>query len=182
MSETLLEALMQLFALLTDVQKERQTGRGYSLVQDFLARQFSKEYVDQYLGRFEVYLNRYHSEVNNSNQELREKQSNDNLSRILNIAEKINAELEQEPKIVLFVQLLDFLKKDEDIGEAEIGFVDLLARKFKIAESDYLNLKRFILGNPLEVPDKNAILLISEIGRASCRERVEISVVAVALK
>lgn len=161
MSETLLEALMQLFALLTDVQKERQTGRGYSLVQDFLARQFSKEYVDQYLGRFEVYLNRYHSEVNNSNQELREKQSNDNLSRILNIAEKINAELEQEPKIVLFVQLLDFLKKDEDIGEAEIGFVDLLARKFKIAESDYLNLKRFILGNPLEVPDKNAILLIS---------------------
>ncbi len=161
MSETLLEALMQLFALLTDIRKERQTGRAYSRVKDFLSRQFSSEYVDQYLGRFEVYLNRYHSEVGSNNQELKDKQSSDNLNRILNIATKINTELEQEPKIVLFSQLLDFLKKDEEIGDDEIRLVDLLADCFKIEPSDYQNLKAFILKEPLEVPNKSELLLIT---------------------
>jgi ABC transport system ATP-binding/permease protein len=92
---------------------------------------------------------------------LKNKQTNDNQSRIHNIATKINAELEQEPKIVLFAQLLDFLKKDEEIGEAEVRFVDLLANKFKIEPADYINLKNFILREPLDVPDKNLLLLVS---------------------
>lgn len=161
MSETLLEALMQLFALLTDIRKERQTGRAYSLVRDFLSKQFSNEYVEQYLGRFEVYLNRYHSEVGSTNQQLKDKQSSANVSRILTIATKINAELEQEPKIVLFSQLLDFLKKDEDIGEDEVRMVDLLADRFKIEPADYQNLKSFILLEPLQVPDKTELLLVT---------------------
>ncbi|ASB48852.1 ATP-binding cassette domain-containing protein [Alkalitalea saponilacus] len=161
MSETLLEALMQLFALLTDVKKESRTGRAHSLVSDFLSKHFSKEYVDQYLGRFEVYLNRYHSQADSDDQSLKDKQSSDNKSRILNIASKINSELEQEPKVLLFVQLLDFLKKDDEIGEEEFRFVDLLAGKFRIAQTDYNNMKRFIIDNPLDVPDKNLLLLIS---------------------
>lgn len=161
MSENLLEALMQLFALLTDVKKESKTGRARSLVEDFLSKHFNKEYVEQYLMRFEVYLNRYHSQVDSEDKALRVKQSNDNQSRILNIASRINEELEQEPKILLFMQLLDFLTKDEEIGDEEIRFVDLLADKFKIEASDYVNLKAFIFKTPLDVPDKNALLLIS---------------------
>lgn len=161
MSEALLEALMQLFALLTDTRKESKTGKARFLVEDFLSRQFNTEYVQKYLGRFDVYLNRYHSHVFSDDQSLIEKQSNDNQSRILNISSKINTELEQEPKIILFVQLLDFLKKDDEIGEVEEGFVDLLAERFRIEKSDYNNLKHFILNSPMEVPDKSAIMLIS---------------------
>jgi ABC transport system ATP-binding/permease protein len=163
MSETLLEALMQLFALLTDIHKESKTGRARTLVDDFLSKHFNREYVDQYLMRFDVYLNRYHSQVFSDDVSLREKQSNENQSRILNIASKINAELEQEPKILLFAQLLDFLTKDEEIGEAEVKFVDLLADKFKIEPQDYINLKNFIFREALDVPDKNLLLLISGI-------------------
>ncbi len=152
---------MQLFALFTDVQKESKTGRAHSLVKDFLSKHFNQEYVLHYLARFEVYLTRYHSHINSSEQSVRDKQHNANLSRILNIASKINAELEQEPKIHLFVQLLDFLKKDEEIGKEEIKFVDLLADKFRIEASDYSNMKNFILGEPLDVADKSLVLLIS---------------------
>ena len=161
MSEALLEALMQLFALLTDIRKESKTGKARFLVEDFLSRQFNSEYVQKYLGRFDVYLNRYHSHIYSDNQALIEKQANDNYSRIHNISSKINAELEQEPKIIIFVQLLDFLKKDEEIGEEEESFVDLLAKQFRIEESDYRNLKHFILSSPVEVPDKSAVMLIS---------------------
>lgn len=161
MSEALLEALMQLFALLTDIRKESKTGKARFLVEDFLSRHFNSEYVQKYLNRFDVYLNRYHSQIYSDNQALIEKQSNDNYTRILNISSKINAELEQEPKIIIFVQLLDFLKKDEEIGEEEESFVDLLAKQFRIEESDYRNLKYFILSSPVDVPDKSAIMLIS---------------------
>lgn len=163
MSETLLEALMQLFALLTDFGKESQTGRARPLVQDFLSKHFNKEYVDQYLGRFDVYLNRYHSEVFSDNQELKDKQNSDNLNRIHRIASKINEEMEQEPKIILLAQLLDFLKKDEEIGDAESRFVDLLVEQFRIESSDYKNLKQFILHNPLDVEDKTILLNISGV-------------------
>lgn len=161
MSEALLEALMQLFALLTDTRKERKTGKARFLVEDFLSHQFNSEYVQKYLGRFDVYLNRYHSQIHSDNPALINKQSNDNQSRILNISSRINEELEQEPKIILFVQLLDFLKKDEEIGEVEEGFVDLLAERFRIEKPDYLNLKDFILKSPMDVPDKSSVMLIS---------------------
>jgi ABC-type multidrug transport system ATPase subunit len=161
MSETLLEALMQLFALLTDIGKESKTGRARPMVEDFLSKHFNNEYVNQYLGRFDVYLNRYHSEVFNDNPDLREKQSSENLSRILRIASKINEEMEQEPKIILLAQLLDFLTKDEEVGDAETRFLNLLAEQFRIEPSDYDNLKQFILHDPLQVKDKNLLLYIS---------------------
>jgi ABC-type multidrug transport system ATPase subunit len=161
MSEALLEALMQLFALLTDFRKESKTGKARLLVEDFLSKHFNTEYVQQYLGRFDVYLNRYHSHIYSDDQALIDKQSNDNLSRIINISSKINTELEQEPRIILFAQLLDFLKKDDEIGEAEEGFVDLLADRFRIEESDYNNLKNFILKSPMDAPDKTAVMYIS---------------------
>jgi ABC-type multidrug transport system ATPase subunit len=161
MSEALLESLMKLFALLTDLKKESKTGRARFMVEDFLARHFNTEYVQQYLAKFDEFLNRYHSHVYSDNQELIEKQSSDNRTRILNICNQINQELEQEPKIILFVQLLDFLRKDDSISDEEHYFVDLLAENLKIDPQDYDNLKTFILESPDKVTDKNSLLCIS---------------------
>ncbi|MFO8000723.1 MAG: ATP-binding cassette domain-containing protein [Marinilabilia sp.] len=161
LTEALLESLMKLFALLTDLRTESKTGRARFLVEDFLARHFNSEYVQQYLEKFDSFLERYHSHVYSNNQELIEKQSSDNQTRILNICNQINQELEQEPKIILFVQLLDFLKKEETINEEEHYFVDLLAENLKIDPQDYDNLKTFILESPEEVNDKGSLLYIS---------------------
>jgi ABC-type multidrug transport system ATPase subunit len=161
MSEALLESLMKLFALLTDIKTESKTGRARFLVEDFLARHFNTEYVQQYLEKFDEFLSRYHSHIYSNNQELIEKQSSDNQTRILNICNQINQELEQEPKIILFIQLLDFLKKENIISDEEYYFVDLLAENLKIDPQDYDNLKTFILETPGEVTDKGSLLYIS---------------------
>jgi ABC-type multidrug transport system ATPase subunit len=161
MSETLLESLMKLFALLTDLKTESKTGRARFLVEDFLGRHFNTEYVNQYLDKFDSFLNRYHAHIYSNNQELIEKQSSDNQTRILNICNQINQELEQEPKVILFVQLLDFLKKEETISEEEHYFVDLLAENLKIDSQDYDNLKTFILEIPEKITDKGSLLYIS---------------------
>lgn len=161
MSEALLESLMKLFALLTDLKKESKTGRARFLVEDFLARHFNSEYVQKYLAKFEEFLNRYHAHVYSNDHELIEKQSSDNRERILNICNQINQELEQEPKIILFVQLLDFLRKEDTISDEEHYFVDILAENLKIDSQDYDNLKTFILESPELVSDKSSLLLIS---------------------
>ncbi|MGQ1890025.1 ATP-binding cassette domain-containing protein [Thermophagus sp. OGC60D27] len=161
MSEALLESLMKLFALLTDLKKESKTGRARFLVEDFLGRHFNTEYVQKYLVKFDEFLNRYHSHVYSNDQELIEKQSSDNRTRILNICDQINQELEQEPKIILFVQLLDFLRKEDTISEEEHYFVDILAENLKIDPQDYDNLKTFILESAENVTDKSSLLLIS---------------------
>lgn len=161
MSEALLESLMKLFALLTDIKTESKTGRARFMVEDFLGRHFNTEYVQQYLEKFDEFLSRYHAHIYSNNQELIEKQSSDNQTRILNICNQINQELEQEPKIILFVQLLDFLKKEDTISEEEHYFVDLLAENLKIDSQDYDNLKTFILETPEAVNDKGSLLLIS---------------------
>lgn len=161
MSEALLESLMKLFALLTDIKTESKTGRARFMVEDFLGRHFNTEYVQQYLEKFDEFLSRYHAHIYSNNQELIEKQSSDNQTRLLNICNQINQELEQEPKIILFVQLLDFLKKEDTISEEEHYFVDLLAENLKIDSQDYDNLKTFILETPDAVNDKGSLLFIS---------------------
>ncbi|MGM0376742.1 MAG: ATP-binding cassette domain-containing protein [Bacteroidota bacterium] len=160
LTEALLESLMKLFALLTDLKTESKTGRARYMVEDFLARHFNSEYVQQYLEKFDSFLERYHSHVYSNNRELIEKQASDNQTRILNICNQINQELEQEPKVILFVQLLDFLKKEETISEEEHYFVDLLAENLKIDPQDYANLKAFILETPEDVNDKGSLLYI----------------------
>ncbi len=161
MSETILESLMKLFALLTDIKQESESGRARLLVEEFLARHFNTIYVEVYLQKFDNFLNRYHSEIYSDDQQLIKKQAVDNKSRILNISNQINLELEQEPKIILFVQLLDFLKKEDVVREEEHYFVDLLASNLKINTQDYSNLKTFILKRPDLVKDKDALLYIS---------------------
>lgn len=161
MSEALLESLMKLFALLTDLKTESKTGRARFLVEDFLGRHFNTEYVQQYLEKFDEFLSRYHSHIYSNDPELIEKQSSDNQTRILNICNQINQELEQEPKVILFVQLLDFLRKEDTISEEEHYFVDLLAENLKIDSQDYDNLKTFILESADEVTDKGSLLYIS---------------------
>ena len=161
MSEALLEALMQLFALLTDFRHESKTGKARPLVQDFLSKHFNSEYVEKYIARFDFYLNRYHSEVFSSNESLKERQSSDNVMRIHRIASQINTEMEQEAKMILLVQVLDFLQKDKKLGEVEGHFIDLLAEQFRIDATDYDNLKCFVLYSPLEVKDKSTLLYIT---------------------
>ncbi len=161
MSEIILESLMKLFALLTDLKRESKTGRARLLVEDYLSRHFNTEYVQLYLQKFDDYLNRYHSQIFSHDQQLIEKQAVDNKTRILSISNQFNLELEQEPKIILFVQLLNFLKKEEIIREEEHFFADLLASNLKIDTQDYSNLKNFILKKPELVREKEALLYIS---------------------
>lgn len=161
MSETLLEALMQLFALLSDIIKADDKGRTRALVDFFLSKYYNNEFVVACLERYDFYLNKYQSEVNQDNNGHKELSNAERYLKILEITRHVNAEMEEEPRVILIGLLLNFMKSDEAVGEQAIAFVSIVARELQINENDFKNINDFILKRPEEVSDKNALLLIS---------------------
>lgn len=161
MSELLLDALMQLFALLTNIQKEEETGRAHVQIKDYLERQFNTELAKKYLELYHDYLEAFHGADFLQEHQVVNAEKEANLTQILAICEKFNLEMEKDPKVLLFVQLLEFLKIEDEISGAENHMIDLLAQNMKIDAADYNNLKIFILGNPDDISDTDSLLLIS---------------------
>ena len=161
MSEILLEALMQLFALLTDVKEEQVSGEARLKVEDYLSRQFNSEYVKKHLERYDHFLAKFHKNTYSHDSQAREKQSSYNMNKLLTISDQLNSEMEQEAKVLLISLLLNFIQKPDEISEDEEHFEDTLAENIKIDPNDYWNQKVFALGTPLEVVDKSKLLLVS---------------------
>ncbi len=161
MSEMLLDALMQLFALLTDINKEHKTGRAHVLIKDYLEQQYDSELAEKYLQLYNDYLHAYHGAdfLKQYNEPEQNKESN--LKQILDICKRLNNEMEKSPKMLLFVQLLEFLKIEDEIGGNENRLIDVLAKHMKIDSGDYLNIKTFIIANPIDIKDASSLLLIS---------------------
>ena len=63
MSESILKALIQLFALIIDIHREIDlTDSEKSIVRSFLSRQLSSELTEKYMVIFEEYLDLYHED------------------------------------------------------------------------------------------------------------------------
>lgn len=159
MSEVLLEALMQLFALLTDV-KNASDNSGRAKVEEYLARQFNTEYVKMFLERYDFYLEKFHSNSLSSDHMVREQQASYNLNKMSTICAEVNKEIDLNAKILILSSLLNYILKP-DISFEEETFVDTLADNLRIPPNDYWNLKNFTLRDPMFVADKGALLLIN---------------------
>ena len=158
MSEVLLEALMQLFALLTDV-KHSVGSTGRDKVGEYLAQQFNAEYVRKFLQRYDYYLDKFHNNAS-SDQQAQLRQTQDNLAKLTSICRDVNLEVDLEGKILLVASMLNYIAK-ADISEDEERFADSMADQLRIPPSDYWDLKAFALFAPMFVVDKSKLLLIN---------------------
>ena len=152
MSEALLEAIMQLFALLTDV-KHATAETGRQKVAEYLSAQFNAEYVGRFLERYDYYLNRFHGSIENY-----EQQTSDNLSNMEAICQQINQEIDLDAKVLILNTFLNYILKAE-ISTEEERFVDSLANYLRIPANDYWAMKGFVLQQPLDIVDKGRLLL-----------------------
>ncbi len=161
MSETLLDALMKLYALLTNVRKESRLDSARKLVEQELLRNFNREYVDQYLHKFNYYIQEFHKNTYSPIKSKVEQQSFENYNQLNSICDKLNKELERESKIWLFVKLFEFMRKEEKISTIANEVVDKLSKGMMIDPTDYVLLKSFILKGPMEVSNPEKVLVIS---------------------
>ncbi len=157
MSQQILRALMQLFAIIARPESNKKDRR--SVVEAFLKRQLNLEIVNEYL---EIFDNHYSiQQEKQSEAAKRKKRTASDSVRVLVICTRINEELNQRQKIIVLLNLLEFVKSDnEDITPQEFDFITTVAETFNISSGEYRNMRDFILFPFENIPDSGNFIII----------------------
>lgn len=158
MSERILRALMQMFAIIAKVDGINNTGR--QIVQSFLKQQLNLEQVETYLKIFDEYLESHQHA--SKRKEGAQKRTSLNSVKVLKICTQINQELEQPQKVIVLIRLLEFIYSSNQISEQEYEFVHTVADTFNIPMAEFLLLKSFIEDDSEIIPNNPNILVIND--------------------
>src|SRR6188768_1914460 len=130
MSEKILKALMQLFAIVANA--ERLTAQSRHIVEMFLRQQLNREGTETYLRVFDEFLN---VQRGSGNLDKVRKRASVNSVKVLRICTDINQELNQRQKYVVLVRLIEFIhSSDEAVTEQEWEFLTMVSGIFNIPE------------------------------------------------
>ncbi|HCC70679.1 MAG TPA: ABC transporter, partial [Bacteroidales bacterium] len=156
MSEKILKALMQLFAIIARPESSEKDRR--NVVEAFLRRQLNEELVKEYLVAFDQF---YHEAQEKQKRGAHKKRQSAVSVRILKITNQINYQLTQNQKIIVLVQLLEFCKSDGTvITIEEVEFIKAVAESFYVEISEFELIQYFVLNDFSDMPDSNNILVI----------------------
>lgn len=157
MSERILKALMQLFAIVANVGRDDSNSKEF--VRQFLDEQLNKELLEEYLLVYE----RFYEEQNKKREGLKaRKRTSLNSVKVLKICIEINKELTQKQKVYVLVQLLEFIYQNNNDTDQAIEFVETVADSFNIDKEEYQIAKDFISSPSDKSPTVDSILLIND--------------------
>jgi len=162
MSEAILKAMMQLFALIVDIDEIQEISeKERSIIRAFLSRQLNSELTEKYMAIFENYLQHYHHDAIDKQSLRRKKRTSLTAVRILSICEQINEELEQRQKIYVIIQLVEYIAYGIEIRETELEFLLTVANAFNIDEEEYQQILHFVVYPLKDIPVKETVLQIN---------------------
>ncbi len=158
MSEKILKALMQLFAIIARPESNRADRR--TIVESFLKRQLNSELVQEYLKAFDEFYRIFQEkgkEVGKRNVRI-----SSSSVRVLKICTEINEELAQPQKLIVLFQLLEFVNSDisGEISDQEMEFINTVAESFNFLTQEYTNLREFVLFPFERIPASDQVLVI----------------------
>lgn len=161
MSETILNALVQLFALIADIHEETViTSREKNVLKSFLGRHLNNELVARYMKMFEEYLLEYNSESISKGSLKDLKRTSLKAMRILSICDKINSELQQKQKVYVLIQLMDYISLGAEVTENELDFLQTVGNAFYIPEMEFHDIKSFIMNHSRNIIEKLKLLIV----------------------
>ncbi len=163
MSEKILKALMQLFALITkqDGGVEEKEQR---YVRNFLKRQIADTKINEYYSLFKEYagLDTSGTETLPDN-EIKLTSVVDSV-KILGICRKINKTLTQTQKVVALVRLYELVNTDRKFTSQRMAIISTVADVFKIERNERADIQYFVTRNSPEEMNAKNFLLINDSG------------------
>ncbi len=158
MKEAVLNALLQLFAIIANVSEDGVSFKARSIVKTFLRQHLKTNLINRYLVVFDNYLEVHHphlfgGEISHHRQTLSDSE------KLKVITEEINRSLMQREKFIVFLRLVEFINEDEVMTAKELSFIRTVADAFNISRSEHDNTKNFVL-DALDRIDKDRILVI----------------------
>lgn len=158
MSEEILKALMELFAILAK-QDQCIEQRHIDFVRDFLNQQLPDEMVEYYFHFFEekADLVIFHR-GSNALPDQRKLTSVKDSVKILGICKKINKTLVQEQKIIVLVRLFELINVDKQFTQQRMAILNTVAEVFKVDIAEFKSIENFILDNS-DNNDQNMMII-----------------------
>jgi ABC-type multidrug transport system ATPase subunit len=134
MSERILQALMQLFAI--GAALERLTLQSRETVEAFLRQQVSLQRIPEYLSMYDDFFARF--EQSDDDTRIRKRIAGGSV-RMLRICTEINKELNTRQKYIVFLRLAEFMQSSPlDLTAEEKEFLETVATVFTIEADEYL--------------------------------------------
>ncbi len=159
MSEEILKALMQLFAIIAKQDVGLSTNeRVY--VENFLRQQLNESSVKEYLALFDDYVGDKKASENEQEKKPKLTSVKDSV-KTLGIAKKINKTLTQKQKIVVLVRLFELVNSDKKFTPQRMAIIDTAAEVFNISKEEYKAIETFVVEENIENWDIPEILLIN---------------------
>jgi ABC transport system ATP-binding/permease protein len=163
MSEEILKALMQLFAIIAK-QDEGVESTQVEYVKNFLQQQLNDEEVKEYFSLFRQYSGMEKAENGTEEEEknTRKLTSVKDSVRILGLCKKINKTLTQKQKVVVLVRLFEIVNADRKFSDQRMQIINTVADVFKVDKEEFTTVESFVVSYETEQLDFNNILIINE--------------------
>ena len=141
MSEEILRALMQLFAIIAK-QDEGVEITQVEYVKNFLQQQLSDEKVKEYFALFEEHAGLISTEIEEEEEEQDKKKltSVRDSVRILGLCKKINKTLTQKQKVVVLVRLFEIVNADRKFTDQRMAIINTVAEVFKVSKEEFVSI------------------------------------------
>lgn len=163
MSEEILKALMELFALIVK-QDGGMISNEREYILQFLTKQLSRESVKEYLALFDAQAGPV------SDDALKKEPSIPSVKdsvKILGICKKINRTLNQEQKVVVLMRLFEIVNENHRFTPQRMNIINTVGEVFKISPEEFEAVGQFVVNND---PDKlkNPAILVLNPGDEQC--------------
>jgi ABC-type multidrug transport system ATPase subunit len=160
MRESVLHALIHIFAIISTVNPAGVTPRGKKILRSYLRRYLNQELEEEYFKLYENNLHFYERELRTVGEGELSDENSLITFQITNICRQIKKGLFIEERMIVFLQLLEFVFEDGTISEQESSIVDIVARTFNISKKENTNASAFILGMKFDRISPDAFLAI----------------------
>jgi ABC transport system ATP-binding/permease protein len=159
MSEEILKALMQLFALLVK-QDAGVEASEIEYVRNFLNQQLNDEAANEYLALFEQHA-KIAEPSDDPDQKVKLTSVKDSV-RILGICKKINKTLTQKQKVVVLVRLFEIVNSTRKFSDQRMAILNTVAEVFNLSKEEFEAINRFAVEADSVDPDFPGILVIND--------------------
>ena len=160
MGESILNALIHLFAIVANVNSEGITAKGRKIVEAYLARYLKNEIIQEHLRLFDNYYEFYQRELDTD--EVKDLKDNASLIsfQIANVCGQIKKGLLRNERVIVFLQLLEFVYEDQVVTDQEFEFIKVVSKAFSLSESEFNNFTSFIFEGQPEKLEQDTVLVI----------------------
>lgn len=160
MRESVLLALIHIFAIVSTVNPSGISSRGRKILRSYLRRYLNRELEEEYFSLFENNLEFYSNELRSVDKS--ELSDEDSLIsfQITNICRQIKKGLFLDERMIVFLQLIEFAFEDGMMSQQEKTIIDIVSRTFNISRKEYDNATSFMIGRSYDEVSTDCILVI----------------------